>query len=69
MKNICFMIIKSSLFGFVFLLAGSVFIKSQEIKVDSMNVKKSDTISLEEKQSKTSNIDEVVISGTILLVK
>lgn len=65
MKNICFMIVKSSLFGFVFLLTGSIFIKSQEIKMDTINVKKSDSISLEEKQSKTSNIDEVVISGTM----
>ena len=59
------MIIRYSLFGFVFLLTGSVFIKSQEIKVDTIDVKKSDNISLEEKQSKTSNIDEVVISGTM----
>ena len=65
MKNICFMIVKSSLFGFVFLLTGSIFIKSQEIKTDTINVQKSDSISLEEKQSKTSNIDEVVISGTM----
>ncbi len=65
MKNICFMIVKSSLFGFVFLLTGSIFIKSQEVKVDTINVQKSDSIILEEKQSKTSNIDEVVISGTM----
>lgn len=65
MKNICFMIIRYSLFGFVFLLTGSVFIKSQEIKVDTINVKKSDSIGLDEKQSITSNIDEVVISGTM----
>lgn len=65
MKNICFMIIKSSLLGFIFLLTGSVFIKSQEVKADKINIRKSDSISLEEKQSKTSNIDEVVISGTM----
>lgn len=59
------MIIKSSLFGFIFLLTGSIFIKCQEIKTDTIDVKKSDSISLEEKQSKTSNIDEVVISGTM----
>ncbi|SDE91538.1 outer membrane receptor for ferrienterochelin and colicins [Epilithonimonas hungarica] len=65
MKNICFMIVKSSLFGFVFLLIGSVFIKSQEIQADSINVQKTDSINIEKKQSKTSNIDEVVISGTM----
>ncbi|PZU84731.1 MAG: TonB-dependent receptor [Chryseobacterium sp.] len=59
------MIVKSSLLGFAFLLAGSVFIKSQEIKVDTINIQKSDSNSLEEKRSKTSNIDEVVISGTM----
>ncbi|MFC0345809.1 TonB-dependent receptor plug domain-containing protein [Epilithonimonas hispanica] len=59
------MIIKSSLLGFIFLLTGSVFIKSQEVKADKINIRKSDSISLEEKQSKTSNIDEVVISGTM----
>ncbi|WP_312823749.1 TonB-dependent receptor domain-containing protein [Epilithonimonas sp.] len=65
MKIFVFMIVKSSLFVFIFLLTGFVFIKSQEIKVDTINVKKSDSISFEEKQSKTSNIDEVVISGTM----
>lgn len=65
MKNICFMSVKFYLFGFVFLLTGSVFIKSQETKMDTINVKKSDSIGLDEKQSITSNIDEVVISGTM----
>ncbi len=65
MKNICFMIVKSFLLGFVFLLTSSIFIKSQKIKVETINVQKSNSISLEEKQSKTSNIDEVVISGTM----
>ncbi|MPS73336.1 MAG: TonB-dependent receptor [Chryseobacterium sp.] len=59
------MIVKSSLSGFVFLLIGSVFIKSQEIQADSINVQKTDSINIEKKQSKTSNIDEVVISGTM----
>ncbi|WP_312765288.1 TonB-dependent receptor domain-containing protein [Epilithonimonas sp.] len=59
------MIVKYSLFGFVFLLTGSVFIKSQEMKTDTVNIQKVDSISIEEKQHKTSNIDEVVISGTM----
>ncbi len=50
------MIIKSSIFVFIFLLTDSVFIKSQEVKADTINIQKSD-ISLEEKQSITSNID------------
>ena len=51
------MIIKSSIFVFIFLLTDSVFIKSQEVKADTINIQKSDSISLEEKQSITSNID------------
>ncbi|MPT33190.1 MAG: TonB-dependent receptor, partial [Chryseobacterium sp.] len=59
------MVVKSSLPCFLFLLIGSVFIKSQEIQADSINVQKTDSINIEKKQSKTSNIDEVVISGTM----
>lgn len=65
MKNNCFMLLKSSFLSFVVMLTSFICIKSQEIKTDTVNIQKADTINVEEKKHKTLNIDEVVISGTM----